>query len=450
MNRRHRTGIGTSLTFLVSLSLLFASPLGVAGCGADPAPADLDGGGGGGGDPDGQPPSTQDPGGACDCDADCKSVDGHDGICVFGVCMTRASGACSSAGSQAECPAGSRCWGLQGVDGSICWPDCSAHGCAGTCDNDGSCAPDASSDCRYSCSTYCACQQGDCAAGEQCVSGACVPLSGDAPGAGPGPDCPNLPQRDCTGGNAHCSQLVQFDPAVTPHYEDYPINGETWQNQYRSWLRRDLRMLVDYATAKTLCKAGDWATGNGGPLGLGDMSEMNGAIPGTSVGQPGHPQNTHTNGPDIDLAYYQIGQQNNRLRSVCPHVQNGQDQYHCVGEPHILDVWRTALFLGFVFESPRVRVIGVDGKVGPLVVSALGELCALGWLEPASCGNVALAYETTNTGQGWFRFHHHHAHISLKTTSYAPAPGTARPMECKHPPCDALPVKPNPLWDFAR
>jgi len=142
--------------------------------------------------------------------------------------------------------------------------------------------------------------------------------------------------------------------------------------------------------------------------------------PGTSIGSPGHPAGTHVNGNDIDLAYYQTGTTNNRLRPICNHMNGTADQYHCVTAPDKLDVWRTALFLGAVFESPRTRVIGVDGKAGPMILSALDTLCDSGWLSQTACTNAVLAYEVTNMGQGWYMHHHHHAHISLKGTAFLP------------------------------
>ncbi|MBA3820539.1 MAG: hypothetical protein H0X17_16735, partial [Deltaproteobacteria bacterium] len=62
-------------------------------------------------------PGAVAPGGACSCDADCASEGANAGVCIYGVCMTRATAACASAGSQGECAAGSRCWSLDGVDG---------------------------------------------------------------------------------------------------------------------------------------------------------------------------------------------------------------------------------------------------------------------------------------------------------------------------------------------
>src|SRR5687768_10297236 len=230
------------------------------------------------------------PGGECSCDADCASDGGRPGVCIYGICMTKASGACASPGSQTECPTGSRCWALDGVQGALCWPDCASHTCAGTCDSDGSCAPGNDDDCNPTCGTACSCTATSCGAGKQCVNGECVPEATGGPGAGPGPTCSSLPLRDCAG--ADCGTLVSFNPRTNTAWDDYPINGETSTNQYRSFLRKDLMMLVSYATSKTACKSAAWTAGNGGALGLGDMSEANGAIPGTAVGSPGHPQGT--------------------------------------------------------------------------------------------------------------------------------------------------------------
>jgi len=172
-------------------------------------------------------------------------------------------------------------------------------------------------------------------------------------------------------------------------------------------------MLVSWATAFVDCKAANWGGGNGYPLGLGDMSEANGAIPGTSVNSPGHPPNTHTNGYDIDIAYYQSTGNDNYLKSICDHVISGVDQYHCVSSPDILDLWRSALFIGALQSSIRTRVIGVDGQAGALMSNALEVLCAEGWLEGLSCTNLKLAYEVVDEGLGWYKFHHHHLHLSL-------------------------------------
>ena len=380
------------------------------------------------------PQGTGEPGSECSCDADCADDGANPGACIYGVCMTMATGPCASAGSQGECAAGSRCWNLTDFDGgSICWPDCSAHTCAGTCDGDGSCVPTADSNCDGSCGTACSCTADSCGDGLVCVDGGCVPEAAGAPGPGPGPTCTGLPTRDCVG--ADCGTLVYFDPRTTAAYDDYPINGETAANQYRSYLRKDLMMLLKYATAKVACKTAAWTAGNGGALGYGDMSEANGAIPGTSIGSPGHPAGTHTNGYDIDLGYFQSGTADNRLRPICPHTSAGAEANHCTAAPTNLDLWRHAMFLGIVFESARTRVIGVDGQAGPQLVSAIDTLCDSGWLDATACNNVSLAYETTDQGLGWYYFHHHHSHISLEQAAFtAPLTGTVKALPGRAPP----------------
>lgn len=101
-------------------------------------------------------PSLSAPGGDCTCDADCAGEPGHPGMCVYGVCMQRASGMCEFGGSTGECPDGSRCWFVDGASvGPVCWPDCSAHTCTGDCDGDDSCVPAPLDDCDASCGAVC-------------------------------------------------------------------------------------------------------------------------------------------------------------------------------------------------------------------------------------------------------------------------------------------------------
>ncbi|MBI4701115.1 MAG: hypothetical protein HY744_08150 [Deltaproteobacteria bacterium] len=389
------------------------------------------------------------PGQLCNCDADCQDLGGQNGICVYGVCMVQAKAPCSDGGSTAECPDGMRCWGMEGEDGYICWPDCASFTCKGGCDQDGSCVPKEGMNCGYKCGSYCACTPNDCGPNESCLGGKCManPDVGGGPGPGPGPSCNGLPTRDCSGTAKYCGELVVFDPRVTAHYDDYPINGETQNNQYRSYLRRDLKMLIDYATAKVLCKATGWKSGIGGALGLGDMSEKNGDIPGTSIGQPGHPQGTHEDGYDIDVGYYQTPpQKDNHLRPVCKYANE-----HCTEPPIYLDKWRHALFLGHLFESKRTRVVGVDGQVGLVVEPALLQLCKDNWLTSEACNNVRLAYEVTNKGYGWYYFHHHHSHVSLcpgsgpcQNANALLLPGAGAQMPAHGQGLDPEPLKPNP------
>ncbi len=257
------------------------------------------------------------------------------------------------------------------------------------------------------------CTKDSCDNGNVCWDGRCVPDTGNGPGVGPGPECPSLPELICDGDETYCGELIQFDPTEGDGYIDYPENFETWSYQWRSWLRRDMVMLVQYAAAYVACKAEDWEFGNGGPVGLIDMSEEDGAIPGTSLGMPGHPPGTHENGFDIDIAYYQVGTANNRTRIICDDKGWwGGSANHCTTYPDKLDPWRQALFIGALFEHPELRLIGCDGKAGPMIEHALEVLCDNEWLSEQACSTSKLVYEEYYGPLGWYHWHHHHIHVS--------------------------------------
>ena len=101
------------------------------------------------------PITGQPAGSACNCDSECGPLDGHDGVCVFGICMHTPSSDCSG-GEREGCPAGSQCWSFESGAGPFCWPDCDAiEACVGVCDDDGSCAPGEDAECDSACSAYC-------------------------------------------------------------------------------------------------------------------------------------------------------------------------------------------------------------------------------------------------------------------------------------------------------
>lgn len=393
-------------------------------------------------------PSGAPVGGACtqnsDCaggaNARCVTNNFPGGYCIIVDCQT---GACPTGSScyiidnqnntacLADCARRADCRPMYAChDPGVCFPACTANSCdAGeVCGPEGVCvnAP---------------CTPGSCPSGQVCDtnSGQCVVNLGTPP-PGPVPSCTPAAPAICQGTEAHCGELLPFLPRTGPGWWDYPINGETANNQYRSFARRDVIMLVQYATSMVECQSANWTFGNRQPLGLGDMSEGNGAIPGTSVGQPGHPPGTHEFGRDMDIAYYQLQAADNRLRSVCPHTQNGQDQYRCVAPPTDLDVWRSALFVGHLHANTRLRVVGLDGQVGPLVESAMQQLCSGGWLTGSVCttNGRKTTYEVTDMGRGWFRFHHHHLHMSIRPVGAAVVPAWDERM-CKAVDCRPMP-----------
>jgi hypothetical protein len=97
------------------------------------------------------------PGSACNCDSDCSGGDAtHAPVCFFGVCFLYSSAPCSDFGSTVECPAHLRCWRNSSGTYNLCWPDCDFYtGCAGDCDEDGSCTPNTSTSCDGTCGGIC-------------------------------------------------------------------------------------------------------------------------------------------------------------------------------------------------------------------------------------------------------------------------------------------------------
>ncbi len=377
--------------------------------------------------------------GECSAELSCADVtgDGYLGCLEAGGIPSTAQWGC---GDDVPCAGNATCFSVTNSDDNVCINNCSS--CfEGTCAAGYVCG--ANGICEKA-----PCVEGGCPNGEVCYSGTCIPDIGPGPGSGPGPDC-TLPPLECTDGGAACAELIQFDPTNLKTdagydpmlgYIDYLENGEK-ADQYRSWLRRDVVMAIKYASAKTACKAKDWSFGNGGPVGLIDMSEKNGDIPGTAVGQPGHPAGTHVNGHDIDIAYFQVNTADNRARPICEHTEGGGDAYHCTSAPHLLDPWRQAMFIGSLFEHPALRVIGCDGKAGPMIEAAIKTLCDGGWLSACSSSKNKLTYEVTDQGYGWYYFHQHHIHVSFKATNYSNAaiqkPSTSK---CLIPGCAINPL----------
>jgi hypothetical protein len=246
------------------------------------------------------------------------------------------------------------------------------------------------------------------------------------PGASPGPPCDDLPPLHCIGDAAYCSELVPFEPSVGDGYIN-ECNSLTYEeDQCYRFIRRDLMMLIKYATAKIACKTDNWDYGSFTPLGLLDMSEAGGFTPGTSFGYLRHPSGTHTNGTDVDTAYYQRYAKDNSARPVGVHHALGYDDEgdpyfydanHLLEPPYALDKWRTALYIAYLNEHPRLRVVGVDGQIGLVLEEAFDSLVEIDWLPPELTDSIPLAYEVEDTGQYWFLTHHHHMHISMNPVS---------------------------------
>lgn len=380
-------------------------------------------------------------GSLCTCDTDCAGDATNPGVCVFGVCMNRASATCASGGSTAECPGGSRCWGLSGADGSICWPDCDSVSCAGTCDADGSCVMNDMTSCDAACGSYCATTPPECSAAaptgtcadaaRTCADGVCVDACSAAAPAGycpPGNTCTSgacvsasgCPAWECTG--ATCTDLVLVPAPSDPASADAISAGFYRAHQERySYLRRDMAMLLAYAACETAAHFPGTH-----PLGTGDLSQADGMTPGTDVGSLRHPDGTHT-GSDMDLGYYQTDGTNNP-QIICGDGSdtnaNGvtgtyNDGYYCTGTTNIVDIPRQAYFLAKMGVHPGTRVFGVDRTLAAALQAELQRLRDAGDISATEfSGGSSLGYDDPGVApgdaayRGW-AFHHHHTHLSF-------------------------------------
>ena len=195
-----------------------------------------------------------------------------------------------------------------------------------------------------------------------------------------------------TGQKGPCNEILNF-PQANSLEEGYVVSHEA---RYSN-LRRELIYLVRWAAAETA------ATFEGtNPIGLLDMSQADGDTPGRQDDRLRHPEGTHVDGNDIDIAYYQTGS-NNLGRSVCP--ENG---YYCTDKPDILDARRSAFFISRLMKTESLRVIGVDTLIYPELIDAAEDLKSEGLLTYSDIQTMKshLAY-----GDGW-PFHQHHLHFS--------------------------------------
>jgi len=191
--------------------------------------------------------------------------------------------------------------------------------------------------------------------------------------------------------DGQCNRIMQWPAAQAgdgyfvehlPHY---------------SFGRREMLYLVRYATAAVTAQWPDTM-----PLATLDIGERDGGTPGAMVGSLRHPEGTHVEGNDIDLAYYQTGE-DNAGRSVCPH-----DNYFCTGDPHLLDARKSAFFIGKLMESDNIRVIGVDPAIASALRPAATALRDEGLMTDAAHGKF---WSHLASGDGW-PFHQHHMHVS--------------------------------------
>jgi hypothetical protein len=214
---------------------------------------------------------------------------------------------------------------------------------------------------------------------------------------------------DCAGhGDDGAGLLPMPFPDPKDDFVGAQLYSETVAN-YR-FARRELIMLVRHAMAETTKAFADTK-----PLALLDICQIDGITPGYDIGDPRHPETTHDQGGNIDIAYFQTDGQNDGA-IIC-----GDGSQHADGfcspaakDKHIVDLPRQAFFMAKLYGSTRTRVIGADVVIGPLVREAAKALAALPEGDPKRISSAELAGFNGKLayGDGW-PYHHHHIHVSL-------------------------------------
>lgn len=226
-----------------------------------------------------------------------------------------------------------------------------------------------------------------------------------------GKDCESVfSAAQCIGQAAGGTGLIPFPfPDTKSGKGEDNYLWDTYSN-YR-FARRELVMLVRWALAET----GKAFPGTK-PLGLIDTCQIDGITPGYDVDDPRHPESTHDQGGNQDLAYFQTGADNS-ARIVCGDGSTHADGFcsDAAKTKHIVDLPRQAFFMAKLNSSPRARVIGADQVLAPLIIQAGKDLGALPDGDPKklTAAEVSGLAGHIASGSGW-PYHHHHIHLSLK------------------------------------
>lgn len=196
--------------------------------------------------------------------------------------------------------------------------------------------------------------------------------------------CTDLYAADvCEGRPGGVPTLLQFPR----HDAGDPFIGDGLRLQmpanYR-WVRLELLMLVRHSLRMTQQQFPDTR-----PLGVGDIAQRDTITPGYDVGNPRHPETTHDQGGNIDLAYFNTLAAQvpfNQLRIICDANGGNTDGMFCnpgASATHVVDLPRQVYFMAQLFSSPRIRVIGADQVIAPLLRTEADRQLAVGLITQA-------------------------------------------------------------------
>lgn len=140
------------------------------------------------------------------------------------------------------------------------------------------------------------------------------------------------------------------------------------------------------------------------PFGVADLSQANGAIPGTDVGAARHPAPSHTKGFSVDITYLRLNGKTLEDSPACP----SKTRELCEG-PHDVDVVPTARVMAHMARTKRVVQIIVDPMMNTDVGRALDDLASAG---------VAGASDARKVLTSGVPFHADHFHVSVSRACF--------------------------------
>lgn len=208
----------------------------------------------------------------------------------------------------------------------------------------------------------------------------------------------------CTSGSVGSQTLIEV-PFTDPNDDYAQINPEHASN-YR-YLRREMLMLIRYAYHEVARQypGTTW-------LGALDLCQRDAITPGYDVGVPRHPESTHDQGGNADLAYFQTDGENNG-GVICDASGGSNDGNFCnasASRTHIVDLERQVYFIVALGRSSRLRVVGVDQVIAPLLEATALDMKNDHVITTTEYNRFL---NTIAYGDGW-PFHFHHVHVSLQ------------------------------------
>lgn len=233
---------------------------------------------------------------------------------------------------------------------------------------------------------------------------ACAPEGGVAPSTAPTVADSSAPSADSGDARAEGGAPVQVtctDPATLTEFPQDVLDARfrALSPAKYQWGRCELVALIVDAASAIHAEMPDVS-----PIGVADLSQEDGEIPGTDVGVPRHPAPSHTKGFSADITYFRRNGKTLEDSPACV-TKNGD---FCDGS-HDVDVVPTARLFAYLARSKRLAQIIVD----PMMMDDLGAALDALAQDGVDGATTARGLLTTNVP-----LHTDHFHFSVSRACY--------------------------------